>query len=242
MVCETSVPKQDRERLPHATGAAGKRNGTRRLAEARRQRRRHQHADHRRRGNVAAAQRRLGSAARTIQYQEAARRKSELAISAQASRTRVRFERTMLSSTLSTPIFCAASAVSPIPAPPPCPARRAAPAAGRRRREPAAGRGRAAVVRRAAPRRRVGCRPNVPAAHRRAAAAGPQSRAHRRPSPGRRPAATRRSVGPCAAPPRPSPPAAGARGRRAAELLGEALGDLRAEIRIPSTPSLTTSL
>ena len=58
---------------------------------------------------------RLGSAARAIQYQEAARKKSEAAIRAQAISTQVRFERTMLSTTLSTPIFCAASTVSPIP-------------------------------------------------------------------------------------------------------------------------------
>ena len=48
---------------------------------------------------------RLGSAARTIQYQEAARKKSESAISAQAISTQVRSERTMLATTLSTPIL-----------------------------------------------------------------------------------------------------------------------------------------
>jgi hypothetical protein len=48
---------------------------------------------------------RLGKAARAIQYQEAARKKSELAIRAQAIRTQVRFERTMLSTTLSMPTF-----------------------------------------------------------------------------------------------------------------------------------------
>ncbi len=58
---------------------------------------------------------RLGRAARAIQYQEAARKKSELAISAQAIRTQVRLERTMLSTTLSMPIFCAASTVRPTP-------------------------------------------------------------------------------------------------------------------------------
>ena len=58
---------------------------------------------------------RLGSAARAIQYQEAARKKSELAIRAQAISTQVRLERTMLSTTLSTPIFCAASRVRPTP-------------------------------------------------------------------------------------------------------------------------------
>ena len=70
---------------------------------------------------------RLGSAARTIPYQEAARKKSERAISAQATRTQVRSERTMLATTLSTPIFCAASAVRPTPSAPATarPARRA---------------------------------------------------------------------------------------------------------------------
>ena len=58
---------------------------------------------------------RFGNAARTIQYQEAARKKSERAIRAQATSTQVRSERTMLSTTLSTPIFCAAIAVRPSP-------------------------------------------------------------------------------------------------------------------------------
>ncbi len=70
---------------------------------------------------------RLGRAAQAIQYQEAARKKSEEAISAQAISTQVRFERTMLSTTLSTPIFWAARTVRPIPSAPATtsPARRA---------------------------------------------------------------------------------------------------------------------
>ena len=58
---------------------------------------------------------RFGSAARTIQYQEAARKKSEAAISPQAISTQVKLERTMLSTTLSTPIFWAARTVRPMP-------------------------------------------------------------------------------------------------------------------------------
>src|SRR3954470_22491662 len=54
---------------------------------------------------------RLGSAARVIQYQEAARMNIAIDISAQATRTQVRSERTMLSTTFSTPILLAASAV-----------------------------------------------------------------------------------------------------------------------------------
>ena len=83
---------------------------------------------------------RRGSAARTIQYQEAARKKSESAISAQATRTQVRSERTMLSTTFSTPIFRAAMAVSPTPIAPaaPSPARRAT---RRRRLAPVSGSG-----------------------------------------------------------------------------------------------------
>ena len=120
--------EQDREGLAHAAGAAGEGQRAGRLAEAGRQGRRHQHADHRRRGDVAAADRAGWAAPRaTIQYQEAARKKSESAISAQAISTQVRSERTMLSTTLSTPIFCAASAVRPTPRTPatPRPTRRA---------------------------------------------------------------------------------------------------------------------
>ena len=58
---------------------------------------------------------RLGSAARTIQYQDAARKKSERAIRPEAISTQVTSERTMLSTTLSTPILRAASAVRPMP-------------------------------------------------------------------------------------------------------------------------------
>ena len=101
--------EQHREGLPHAADAASQRHRPGRLAEAGRQGRRHQHADHRRRGDVAAADGRVGSAARTIQYQEAARKKSESAIRPQATQTQLRSERTMLSTTLSMPIFCAAS-------------------------------------------------------------------------------------------------------------------------------------
>ena len=49
--------EQHRERLAHASRAAGQHHGARRLAEARRERGRHQDPDHRRRGHVAAAQR-----------------------------------------------------------------------------------------------------------------------------------------------------------------------------------------
>ena len=56
-------PEQDRERLAHAAdAAAGEHHGARGLAEAGRQRRRHQHADHRRRGDVAAAERHASAA------------------------------------------------------------------------------------------------------------------------------------------------------------------------------------
>ncbi len=70
---------------------------------------------------------RSGSAARTIPYQEAARKKSERAISPQATSTQVRSLRTIEATTLSTPIFCAASAVRPTPSAPatPSPMRRA---------------------------------------------------------------------------------------------------------------------
>ncbi len=49
--------EQDRERLAHPAGPPGEHRRAGRLAEAGRQRRRHQHSDHRRRGHVAAAQR-----------------------------------------------------------------------------------------------------------------------------------------------------------------------------------------
>ncbi len=59
-VCETSVPSEHREGLAHAADPPRQGHRPRRLAEARRQRRRHQHADHRRRGDVAAAHRPVG--------------------------------------------------------------------------------------------------------------------------------------------------------------------------------------
>ena len=106
---------QHRERLAHAADPAGEDHRPGGLAEAGRQGRRHQHPDHRRRGDVAAADGRPGSAARTIAVQEAARTNSEATIRAQATATQVTSEPTMLSATLSTPIFRAARAVSPMP-------------------------------------------------------------------------------------------------------------------------------
>jgi len=71
---------------------------------------------------------RLGSAARAIAYQEAARQNSDSAISPKAIITQPKSERTMLSTTFETPILCAASAVSTIPRAPatPRPMRRTA--------------------------------------------------------------------------------------------------------------------
>ncbi len=46
----------------------------------------------------------LGSAARAIQYQDAARKNIEIDIRAKATRTQLRSERTMLSATSLTPI------------------------------------------------------------------------------------------------------------------------------------------
>ena len=105
-VCETRVPSRTgnvsrirpvRRRERHRAG---------RLAEAGRQRRRHQHPDHRRRGDVAAADR-AGWAARRARSSTRRRRgrRARATISAQAISTQVRSERTMLSTTLSTPIL-----------------------------------------------------------------------------------------------------------------------------------------
>ena len=64
--------EQDRERLAEPADPAGDDHRPRGLAEAGRQRRRHQHPDHRRRGEVAAAQDRgPGSAERAVRYQAA---------------------------------------------------------------------------------------------------------------------------------------------------------------------------
>ena len=60
----------------------------------------------------------FGSAARAIAYQEVARRKSDPHISAVATSTQVRSERTMLVTTLSTPIRFAAMKVSTRPSTP----------------------------------------------------------------------------------------------------------------------------
>ena len=57
IVCETRVPSSTGKVSRMRPGAPGQRQGARRLAEAGRQRRRHQHPDHRRRGDVAAADR-----------------------------------------------------------------------------------------------------------------------------------------------------------------------------------------
>ena len=80
--------EQDRERLAHPADAAGEHHRAGRLAEAGRQRRRHQHPDHRRRGDVAAAQRspRQRRRARS-RYQEPARRNIDGHISAAAIST-----------------------------------------------------------------------------------------------------------------------------------------------------------
>ena len=169
---------------------------------------------------------RLGSAARAIQYQEAARKKSEIAISAQATRTQVRSERTMLSTTLSTPIFCAASTVSPTPssagdaeADAAGDAAPAAAVAGRRRVE----RGQPLRRARRARRRRGGARPSGRRA--RPASTG-RGRLDRPlvdlgdlvgdPRPGV-------ALGAARAPPRPSPQALGLV-VGALQLLGQALG------------------
>ena len=108
--------EQDGERLPHPPGASGEHRGAGRLAEAGRQRRRHQHADHRRRGDVAAAQRaaRAAPSARSS-TRRAARRKSEAIIRPVATSSQVASERTILSTTSSTPIRCAAMKVRPTP-------------------------------------------------------------------------------------------------------------------------------
>ena len=60
IVCETRVPSRTGKVSRIAPGPARERQRARRLAEAGRQRRRHQHADHRRRGDVAAADRAVG--------------------------------------------------------------------------------------------------------------------------------------------------------------------------------------
>ena len=98
---------------------------------------------------------RLGSAARAIQNQDAARTNSESPISAQAIITQPKSDRTMLSTTFETPILLAASAVRPMPRTPATPrasrraARRPHPAFASRlgieRRKPAGGPWRAAV-------------------------------------------------------------------------------------------------
>ena len=63
----------------------------------------------------------FGSAERAIEYQEPARSSIDAHIRAVATSTQARSERTMLETTLSTPIRCAASSVRPTPSMPATP-------------------------------------------------------------------------------------------------------------------------
>ena len=146
--------EEDGEGLAHAAGPARERERPGRLAEAGRQRRRHQHADHRRRGHVAAADRAVGQ--RRAARSSTRRRRGRRARGPSAPRRsgpRSTSERTMLSTTLSTPILRAASTVRPTPSAPatPRPTRRAT----RRLRLPLRASGGSSEGSRCAGRRRV---------------------------------------------------------------------------------------
>ena len=240
--CETRVPSSTGQRLAHPARAPGEDHRPSRLAEARRQRRRHQYPDHGRRGDVAAAQ---GAARQRRAWQSSTRNwrggTSRPSSAPVATRTQVASERTMLLTTWSTPTRRAAMKVSPRPisAATPTPTRRAV-----RWRSPLrAGSGSSEGRRRA----RTGGLPSE--------GATPMRRATRSPvvlRPGhlerslvdgldlaRRPAA-RRSAAPTGGPRPPS--ARAARGRRSAPAgLSASRCGSAGGTRIPSWPSLTTS-